>query len=230
MKKTTLPALLFFLVSFIFCLEYLNANIVSESQISGIVKEGYRLLTVPQNTDTVEYTVYRGDYLKFILEDKKLQEPTLSVPDLAINKKLTKDLQVAPYFKMKKTGTYAFSIGKTSGKINVIEYEEAQYQALSVGETAQLISNINPLILDVRTTFEYANGHLQNSTLIPVQQIQQRLSELSDYKDEHILIYCATGNRSTVAAKILIDNGFTRIYNMREGFHVWAQQGFPVAY
>ena len=76
---------------------------------------------------------------------------------------------------------------------------------------------------------EYATGRLENSTLIPVQELQQRYTELARYKDENIFIYCATGNRSTVAAKILIDNGFTRIHNLRYGLFDWADNGYPVS-
>jgi rhodanese-related sulfurtransferase len=43
-----------------------------------------------------------------------------------------------------------------------------------------------------------------------------------------VLIYCATGNRSTVAAKILIDNGFKRIFNLRRGISGWEQEKLPV--
>lgn len=185
-------------------------------------------MPVPQGVNTIEFTVYRGDYLKFRVEDEGLQSPVLSIPSLAITQSLTGDFRTTPYFKMKTTGTYPFSIGHVTGNITVVEYEEAQYQALTAEETARLIENISPVILDVRTHAEYAGGHLPNAILIPVQEIQQRFGELSAYQHENILIYCATGNRSTVAAKILIDNGFTRIYNMREGFHVWAQHGYAV--
>jgi rhodanese-related sulfurtransferase len=44
-----------------------------------------------------------------------------------------------------------------------------------------------------------------------------------------ILIYCATGNRSTVASRILADLGFKRIYNLRYGVYDWARKGHPYA-
>jgi rhodanese-related sulfurtransferase len=64
--------------------------------------------------------------------------------------------------------------------------------------------------------------------LLPVQQLQGRLGDLAAYKDREILVYCATGNRSTVASKILIDNGFKQIVNMRHGIYDWAKKNFPV--
>lgn len=200
----------------------------NSSQISGTVLEGYRILNVPDTSAKVEFTVYRGDYIKFTF-DEDITSPTLSIPSLAISKNLAKELQTAPYFKMLNTGQYPFSLGRTTGTITVIEYAKPQYRTVSASEAADIIASVSPLIiLDVRTVQEYSVGHLKNSINIPVQEIQQRYGELSSHKDDDILIYCATGNRSTVAAKILIDNGFSRIYNMREGVHIWAQQGNPL--
>jgi len=84
------------------------------------------------------------------------------------------------------------------------------------------------LILDVRTPGEYGSGHLQNAVLIPVQELQGRLKELASYKDRQIFIYCATGNRSTVASKILIDHDFKQITNMRHGIYEWKKENYPV--
>jgi len=82
--------------------------------------------------------------------------------------------------------------------------------------------------LDVRTHGEYKAGHIENATLIPVQELQSRIKELAEYKNQDILIYCATGNRSTVASKILIDDGFNRIINMRHGIYGWRMEEYPV--
>ena len=71
------------------------------------------------------------------------------------------------------------------------------------------------LILDVRTPQEYYNGHLEGAKLIPLQQLLERLSEIQDYWDREILVYCRSGNRSTVAGELLIQKGFKKIYNLR---------------
>ena len=65
--------------------------------------------------------------------------------------------------------------------------------------------------------------------LIPLQELQKRLKEIEAYKEREVLLYCATGNRSTVAAKILIDNGFQHITNMRYGITDWAREKFTIA-
>jgi rhodanese-related sulfurtransferase len=102
------------------------------------------------------------------------------------------------------------------------------YREVSANEAAQLINNEHPFILDVRTPGEYSSGHLQNAVLIPVQELQGRLKELAAYKDREILIYCASGYRSKVASKILIDNDFKQIANMRHGIYEWVKKNLPV--
>ncbi|MBT8363289.1 MAG: rhodanese-like domain-containing protein [Deltaproteobacteria bacterium] len=194
---------------------------------SGSVVNGYRILSIQKNKSELNLTVYRGDYIKFKL-DPSMQDPLLSIPDLAIQKRLSNNLAEAPYFKMKKPGTFAFSLEDVAGSITVINYRQASYREVSSREAAELIKNEQPIILDVRTPKEYKRGHLHNSVLIPVQELQSRQKELGAHKDREILIYCATGNRSTVASKILIDNGFKHIVNMRGGTYDWSKKNYPV--
>lgn len=230
MKKALFILFLFSITLVVSSALYLTVSATTQnsSKISGTILQGYRVLTVSSTSSKADFTVYRGDYLKFSFDDN-LTPPTLSIPSLSISKNLVGDLQAAPYFKMKKTGQYPYSLGQVTGLITVIEYAKPQYRTVTSGEAADLIASASPpVILDVRTKREYSGGHLKNSIHIPVQEIQRRYGELSAYKNADILIYCATGNRSTVAAKILIDNGFTQIYNMREGVHVWAKNGYPL--
>ncbi len=129
---------------------------------------------------------------------------------------------------MKKVGIFDWSIGSLVGTLKVVEYNQFNYEAISAQQAQKVIDLFNPMILDVRTPREYAGGHLENSVLIPVQLLQSRFGELADFRDEPILIYCATGNRSTVASKILIDKGFTRIFNLRHGIKDWNRNKYPI--
>ena len=195
--------------------------------VSGTVVNGYRILDLQQARGPVDFKVFRGDYIKFKFAPS-LKDPLLSIPDLGIQEKLSANPSQAPYFKMKTPGTYAFSLAGLAGNITVINYRQTSYREVSSNEAAKFIQTENPLILDVRTPHEYNRGHLPNSVLIPVQELQNRYKELGGQKDREILIYCATGNRSTVAAKILIDNGFKHIVNMRRGIYDWSKNKYPV--
>lgn len=225
--------ILFVIISIFFfaysasCSEKTGSSSQTAPPVSGTVVNGYRILPIEHSQAKVELKVYRGDYVKFKI-DPSMPAPMLVVPELAIKKVLPNNFAEAPYFKMKKPGTFAFSLGDIHGSITVINYRQASYREVTSREAADLIKSEKPLILDVRTPNEYSRGHLQNSVLIPVQELQRRYKELADHKDREILLYCATGNRSTVASKILIDNGFKHIVNMRGGIYDWSQKSYPV--
>ena len=84
------------------------------------------------------------------------------------------------------------------------------------------------LILDVRTTGEYDQGHIEGSAQIAVQELEGRLNEISDYKDKPIYVYCHTGNRSLVASEILQKNGFKDIRNVKGGTEAWLRAGYTL--
>ncbi len=94
---------------------------------------------------------------------------------------------------------------------------------ISAQEVNQLLEKKSDVVLlDVRTKAEYtgALGHIKGSVLIPLQELAERSSELLPYKDKRIIIYCRSGNRSQVAAKILMEQGFD-VVNMLGGMRAW---------
>ena len=227
MKKIYILSIL--LSTFVLMIGALSASETTAAvpAVSGQIVNGLRILPVPAKGDSLQLSVFRGDYITFKLEES-FNAPYLSIPELSIHRQLSNSLTEAPYFKMKQAGTFAFTLGKVSGHITVINYNQLRYKEISSAEASNIIGARSPLILDVRTPGEYKRGHLENSVLIPVQVLQQNLKKLSTYKDREILIYCATGNRSTVASKILIDNGFNHILNLRRGIVAWHKSKYPV--
>lgn len=90
-----------------------------------------------------------------------------------------------------------------SSNDNVITAEEAK----------EIIDTEDVIILDVRTPEEYNEERIEGAILIPDYDLKTLAeSELPD-KDEKILIYCRSGNRSKSAAKTLIDMGYTDVYD-----------------
>jgi len=104
---------------------------------------------------------------------------------------------------------------------------DVDYGNVSIDTASGLIEdNPDMVLLDVRTTTEYSEGHIKDAVNIPVDTLETRLDELS--QDDEILVYCRTGNRSSTAVNILEENGFTKLYHMHEGISVWIEQGYPV--
>lgn len=84
----------------------------------------------------------------------------------------------------------------------------------------------NVTLLDVRTPEEFAQEHIEGATLIPVQVLSEKLSELQSVKGNKIIVYCHSGNRSVAASRLLVKNGFTPL-NLKGGISEWSAKGFP---
>jgi hydroxyacylglutathione hydrolase len=98
------------------------------------------------------------------------------------------------------------------------------YKDVTVEQAKDMLAKGGITVLDVRTPEEYAEGHIQNSKLLPLQELQQRAdTELP--KDHPIVVYCQTGVRSAQASKILADLGFGEVYNTLGGFQAWKSAG-----
>ena len=102
---------------------------------------------------------------------------------------------------------------------------------LSYDESVDLISNTQTVIIDVREESEVYNlGLIKNAVHIPRGLIEFKLSPNSPNNpvliddNTNILVYCAGGYRSALAAKSLIDLGFKNVYNLG-GFQEWVESG-----
>ena len=98
---------------------------------------------------------------------------------------------------------------------------------LSPTEAATWIKDKKDLqLIDVRTAGEYADGHLAGAKLIPVQELEDRLSEVD--KGKPVLLYCRSGHRSGNALKVLRDHGYTDAKHVQGGINAWKASGLPV--
>lgn len=69
------------------------------------------------------------------------------------------------------------------------------------------------IIVDVRKTNEFEEGHIEGAINIPLEEIEGNLPTLEAFKDKTVVFYCNTGNRSGKAGKILVDNGYANVFN-----------------
>jgi hydroxyacylglutathione hydrolase len=104
-------------------------------------------------------------------------------------------------------------------------------EATFVRRRAQEIGGVGALrdlvVLDVRRPDEYAAGHLPGSVNIPLGHLAARLGELPTGRT--VLVHCAGGVRSPIAASLLTGHGWTSVVDMRDGFDGWRAAGLPVA-
>jgi len=99
-------------------------------------------------------------------------------------------------------------------------------QEMPVVETVEketfksLMQNDYPLI-DVRTTQEYDEGHIEKASNIDFNapDFNDQISKLD--KDQPFLIYCAAGGRSAKAATLMESLGFKKVYELKGGYRNW---------
>jgi NADPH-dependent 2,4-dienoyl-CoA reductase/sulfur reductase-like enzyme/rhodanese-related sulfurtransferase len=96
-------------------------------------------------------------------------------------------------------------------KIGEHAHEEKTATATPVAEAPKVDPN-EPLVVDVRTTEEFSYGAYPGAVCIPLDELEMRLDELGP-KDRPIILYCASGSRSSYGVKILKAYGFTNLEN-----------------
>lgn len=94
------------------------------------------------------------------------------------------------------------------------------------------LANVPDLVLiDVRNAEEVeANGSIEsgNSPHIPLEDFVANRSEWPVKKDSLVVIYCDTGNRSTIAMQIMESYGYTNVQSLKGGLETWVAAGLPL--
>jgi phage shock protein E len=84
------------------------------------------------------------------------------------------------------------------------------------------------VIVDVRTPAEFAQGHVPGAINIPVDQVANRLRELSNAKNKDVVLYCRSGKRAAQAADVLKSNGFAKLLHLEGDIAKWEASKLPV--
>ena len=83
-----------------------------------------------------------------------------------------------------------------------------------------------PVVLDVRTADEFAEGRVPGAVNIPIDELEARLKLVP--KDRPVVVYCAAGGRAAKAGRLLAAHGYTNVSEMAGSFNAWRKAGLPV--
>lgn len=83
-----------------------------------------------------------------------------------------------------------------------------------------------PLVVDVREPDEFEAGHIDQAMLAPLGSVDKDLAGVA--KDREIILVCRSGRRSGIAAKLLSERGYTKLWNMEGGMLAWQKLGYPI--
>jgi adenylyltransferase/sulfurtransferase len=113
---------------------------------------------------------------------------------------------------------------------HLLSQTKKQIKEVSPKETHDLLEkHIPPVLLDVRETEEIEQGFISGALKIPRGFLELRVETKIPAKDTPIIVYCAGGIRSVLAAKSLLDLGYTNVCSMSKGFGGWKEEGFKVS-
>lgn len=107
----------------------------------------------------------------------------------------------------------ADTIPRETELVSITGNKAPDYRIIDAEQAKGIIDEGGALIIDVRTRTEYEDGYIPDAYNVPLDQIEQGIGNVTEDKNAKILVYCRSGNRSKVAARILTEMGYTNVYD-----------------
>jgi molybdopterin/thiamine biosynthesis adenylyltransferase/rhodanese-related sulfurtransferase len=109
-----------------------------------------------------------------------------------------------------------------------IRQVKSQIEEIDPADVKPLVGN-GVAIVDVRETEEVAQGKLPGALHVPRGHLESRIEGSAPDRSQRVVLYCASGNRSALAAKTLRDElGYTNVASMTGGITLWKDRGYEV--
>ena len=105
--------------------------------------------------------------------------------------------------------------------IREVSVEETRARVHEAADSAQA-----PVLIDVRERDEYEQGFIPRAEWVPRGFLELRVEDVVPERDREVIIYCAGGTRSAMAARSLEELGYTRVSSMAGGFRSWKNAGY----
>lgn len=96
--------------------------------------------------------------------------------------------------------------------------EETRVHWIDVNSMKKILEEQAPVIVDVRTPREYEQGHIPGAVNVPLDDLRANRALLDAHKDQPVLLYCRTVNRTVRALWLLEGRGFKMIYALKGGY------------
>ncbi|KMQ50849.1 Thioredoxin [Chitinispirillum alkaliphilum] len=211
----------------------------NSSDPDGEIINGIRYISIENYSEPLRLNVYRGETVVLSFGEKQSVR-SVSAPLLGVDSKADMGEVMSLSFTARETGVIPVEIRERAGEegekvipltvlVSPFRPSVNAFKNVTPAESRMLIDESEDvIILDIRTVQEFRSGHLKNSTHIPLNELQNRIDEIQQYKDQKILVYCRSGNRSIAGSQILLSNGFNQIYHLSTGINGWIRDGFEI--
>ncbi len=119
----------------------------------------------------------------------------------------------------------SYPVQVTAIRIKLIETgntlpAETKYTKITALEAKAMMDGEDVIVLDIRSRDDYDKGHIQNAVALPRAEIETNAQTVLPDKDARILVYCKTGLNSPLAAQLLVEMGYTHVYEFG-GINDW---------
>lgn len=95
-------------------------------------------------------------------------------------------------------------------------------------QLTNLVNAAGAVVVDVRDAKEFREGHITDSRNIPYSQLQDKISELSTFKDKPVILVCKMGQHAGAAGRLLTKAGFTDVRRLSGGIATWTADRLPL--
>jgi adenylyltransferase/sulfurtransferase len=110
---------------------------------------------------------------------------------------------------------------------NILDEARSSIKAIDIDQARKMIDQPGTVLLDVRESDEWRQGHIPQAIGIPRGFLELRIEEkVPDHKTP-VILQCASGTRSLLAARSLRELGYENVYNLTGGFNAWKDRGLP---
>jgi adenylyltransferase/sulfurtransferase len=109
---------------------------------------------------------------------------------------------------------------------NILDEARSQIKPIDLDEARKMIDR-GTTVIDVRESDEWRQGHLPTALFIPRGFLELRIEEKVPDHKAPVIVQCASGTRSLLAARTLRELGYENVYNLTGGFNAWKDRGLP---
>src|SRR5579859_3554343 len=110
----------------------------------------------------------------------------------------------------------------------VLRQIKSRIEEVDPSVVREQVSN-GAVVIDVREAEEWSTGHIPGAKHVPKSYLESRIEGAVPDHDQHVILYCQSGNRSAWAARTLIEDlGYEHVESMTGGFTLWQDRGYEV--
>src|SRR3954464_6275487 len=110
-----------------------------------------------------------------------------------------------------------------------IKQIKAQIDEVDPSAVSEVTGGDAVVVIDVRESDEWDAGHLPGAKHVPRGHLESRIEGSAPDRSQRVILYCASGNRSALAAKTLRDQlGYEHVESMTGGYTLWKDRGYAV--